>query len=290
MNRARRVGCGSAGGGASKTPALSSSSAAAAAAVTATRWATAVAPRAATAGAAVRRGATAEEDGRKAPKRERCGEGVAPRSRRGEEPERCGDDDTLGDPARADADAAEGDEVRSPPLHEVAADDADAKAAEIDLERDADRLGDEDVPRALLLVPPALLDLLVLVAVAMLLPLLLLLLTLGLVVLLVLLTVLRANEGVGDADDTRPRREAAAVGDIIAADRAKGGDGAAGVATGDARIRRSECRAGVDGGSARKRPAAGAAGSAAGAAGLRAHVRRAHWHVEQAPEVSLALP
>ena len=226
LNRARRRDCGSAGGGASRLPPLSSSSAA-----------NALGPRAVTSGAAARTGATVDEKGRKAPKRKRCGEGAAPESRRGEEPARCGDPEARGDPARAAADAAEGEDARSPPLHEAAADDADARAAdnaapsarENELERLGDpgvRLGDADAPRTLLLV-----------GLKGLLALWLLLL------LLLLLTVPRACEGVGDADALRPRRkEAAARGDLIAAARARGEDGVG--------ITRSVTRASVLGGSA----------------------------------------
>ena len=135
-------------------------------------------------------GETADDEDRSDPKSERCGEGVTPRRRRGEEVERCGDADALGEPPRDDdVDAT------APPA--AAADDAVAKAADDAalraLERDPDllgeaddRFGDGDAPRAFDGLGLAILALL------------LALLACKVRALLVLLTVLRACDGVGD--------------------------------------------------------------------------------------------
>lgn len=220
-------------------------------------------------------GETADDEDRSDPKSERCGEGVAPRRRRGEEVERCGDADALGEPPRDDdvdatappaAAALEGDGALKLPLQEAAADDAVAKAADDAalraLERDPDllgeaddRFGDGDAPRAFDGLGLAILALL------------LALLACKVRALLVLLTVLRACDGVGDEAEgpLRPKRPLAPeIGDI--AER----DGVArlllGGAAGVAGINRSDARAGVVGGSSDREPSAAPSDAATSAA------------------------
>jgi len=178
-------------------------------------------------------GETADDEDRSDPKSERCGDGVAPRRRRGDEVERCGDADALGEPPRDDDDdptaaaaptapAREGEGALKLPLQEAAAEDAVAKAADEAalraLERDPERLGeaddrfgDGDAPRVFdgFGLTPVL-------------PLLLLaLLACKVRVLLELLTVLRACDGVGDEaeEPLRPKRPLAPeMGDMTVRD------------------------------------------------------------------------
>lgn len=185
-----------------------------------------------TGGAVASIGETADDEDRSDPKSERCGDGVAPRRRRGEEVERCGDAEALGEPPRDDDDdnptvaaaptapALEGEGALKLPLQEAAAEDAVAKAADEAalraLERDPERLGeaddrfgDRDAPRVFEELGPGLL------------PMLLALLACTVRVLLVLLTVLRACDGVGDEADgpVRPKRPLAPeMGDMAVRD------------------------------------------------------------------------